>query len=86
MKRIRTKQTTEEAEQTTQHIPQDCRDHQVAEGGDLADARPNTRKTARACGCAEEDHRFHLESCSPSVTPGERKEGEDDTYLVRLHL
>ena len=37
----------------------------VAEGGDLAYALSRTRKAARACGCAAEDHRFHLESCCP---------------------
>ena len=30
----------------------------VAEGGDLADARPVTRKAARACGCPAEDQGF----------------------------
>ena len=46
----------------------------VAEGGDLPDGHPHTR---RACGCAAEDRRFDIESCSPSVIPGERKEEEE---------
>ena len=40
---------------------------------DLADARPITGKADGACGCALEDHIFHLESCSPSVTPANKK-------------
>ena len=53
-----------------------------SEWGDLADARPITRKAARACGCAAEDHEFHLESCSPSVNAGERKEEEEDKVFA----
>ena len=62
-----------EAEQTAQHIL-GLQESPVAEAeGDLADSRPITRKSARAGGCATEDHGFNLESCSTSVTPANEK-------------
>ena len=62
----------------------------VAEGGGLVNAHPITRKVARACGCASEDHRFHLESCSPSVTLAKEKKKKrinDDgiIYVAESH-
>ena len=55
----------------------------VAEKGDLEETYPNTvakkkkkkkEKAVWACGCSTEDHRFYLESCSPSVAPSAWKE------------
>ena len=63
-----------EAEQTTQHILQDCRNHRLLREEIWPTPAPITRKAAWACGCAAEDHRFDLESRSPSLTSGERKE------------
>ena len=44
----------------TDHIahPLGLQESPVAEGGDLVNAHPNTKKTAQACGCVAEDHSF----------------------------
>ena len=42
-------------------------------GRTLTNAFPDTRKAVLPCGCCADDHRFHRESCFPSVTSGEQK-------------
>ena len=46
----------------------------VAEGGDLADARPITRKAARACGCAPEKPQISSRELLSKYNAGELKE------------
>ena len=59
--------------------PQGLQEPPVPEGWDLTDIHSNTRKDMSACGCFVEDHRFHLENCSPNETPIKGKKKKSPT-------